>query len=347
MRVATGRCAMEGKRHYLETELFERFQQDVGLLRFLVAGSLDGVWYWDLEHPEHEWMNTRFWELLGYDPNTKPHSPEAWQDIIHPDDLKTAIANFHAHCANPDHPYDQVVRYRHASGSTVWVRCRGVAIRDEYGSPVRMLGAHNDITELKETEEKLRQEAEKLRQLKEELKAQALQDELTGLYNRRAMREHFLWAVRNAKRRDESLSVLLLDIDHFKQINDQHGHDIGDRMLTQVSKVIADEARESDLVARIGGEEFVVLLHSVDSHKSLHIANRIRKAVEALNEHGIRPTVSVGVATVEAKELGTEEEEADYKSLMRKADLALYRAKHEGRNRACHDQVETLSGVIL
>mgnify|MGYP002623146808 FL=1 len=142
--------------HYLKRELYERVREDEGIFEFLQDAALDGCWYWDLEQPEHEWMNRRFWELLGYDPATKKHRADEWQDLIHPDDLKTALANFQSHCADPDHPYDQVVRYRHRDGSTVWVRCRGLAIRDSEGQAVRMLGAHVDVTELKQTEEELR-----------------------------------------------------------------------------------------------------------------------------------------------------------------------------------------------
>lgn len=147
--------------HYLENELLELIQRDPTVFTFLREGSLDGMWYWDTEKPENEWMDNRFWELLGYDPATKRHDPAEWQDLIHPDDLKVALENFHKHLEDPNHPYDQVVRYTHKDGRTVFVRCRGLAIRDERGKPRRMLGVHNDITELMktiETEKMLRHE---------------------------------------------------------------------------------------------------------------------------------------------------------------------------------------------
>ncbi len=138
--------------HYLQSELAALLRKESQIWSFLQQGSLDGVWYWDLEHPENEWISPEFWELLGIDPATKAHDPSEWQDIIFPDDLQNALANFEKHCANPEHPYDQIVRYLHSDGSTVWVRCRGVAIRDATGKPVRMLGAHNDLTSLKRAE---------------------------------------------------------------------------------------------------------------------------------------------------------------------------------------------------
>nr|WP_238935852.1 PAS domain-containing sensor histidine kinase [Sulfitobacter mediterraneus] len=102
-------------------------------------------------------MSPELWQLFGIDPATKTHSPDEWQDIIFPEDLALALKNFEAHCADPDCPYDQVVRYRHADGSIVWVRCRGLAIRDETGKPIRMLGAHTDLTAVKKSEENARE----------------------------------------------------------------------------------------------------------------------------------------------------------------------------------------------
>ena len=147
--------------HYLEKELYELAHRDSSIFSFLREGSLDGMWYWDLEHQENEWMDNRFWELFGYDPEEKRHDPAEWQDLIHPEDLKVALENFHEHLKDPDHPYDQVVRYRHKEGGWVHVRCRGIAIRAEDGTPIRMLGVHNDLTELMakiETERTLRHE---------------------------------------------------------------------------------------------------------------------------------------------------------------------------------------------
>jgi len=141
--------------HYLQQELTHKVQTDPTLFEFLQAGSLDGVWYWDLEAPENEWMSPRFWEVLGYDPGEMPHKAAAWQDIIFPEDRDLALANFEAHCADPSVPYDLVVRYLHRDGSTVWVRCRGLVLRDHKGQPTRMLGVHVDLTEMMSSRQKL------------------------------------------------------------------------------------------------------------------------------------------------------------------------------------------------
>lgn len=149
--------------HYLQRELENLVRESPSVFRFIEEGSLDGLWYWDLIDGDAEWMSDRFWSVLGVDPATKTASASEWQAIIDPHDREVALANAKAHMANPDHPYDQVVRYRHADGHTVWVRCRGIAIRDGDGVPVRMLGAHNDISDVMRRQQALERAEQQLR----------------------------------------------------------------------------------------------------------------------------------------------------------------------------------------
>ncbi|MEM9725592.1 MAG: PAS domain-containing protein [Pseudomonadota bacterium] len=144
--------------HYLERELQALLSSDPDALSFLTDHALDGAWYWDLQDPDVEWMSDGFWRTIGHDPSAKTHRASEWRDLIDPDDLRVALDNFNAHLADPNHPYDQIVRYRRADGGVTAVRCRGVAIRDDAGRPVRMLGTHTDVTrllELIELEERL------------------------------------------------------------------------------------------------------------------------------------------------------------------------------------------------
>lgn len=140
---------------YLKDELYQLIRKDSEVFEFLQNSALDGLWYWDLENMEEEWMNEKFWITLGYNPKEMPHKASAWQHIINPEDLKIAEQTVGAHLADPSVKYDQIVRYTHKKGHTVWIRCRGMAIRNEQGVPLRMLGAHTEITELKEREAEL------------------------------------------------------------------------------------------------------------------------------------------------------------------------------------------------
>jgi len=154
--------------NYLKKELYALIKTDESIFDFIQESSLDGLWYWDLEKPENEWMNPKFWRVLGYNPEEMPHKSSAWQNIINQEDLHLAIDNFIKHCENPNHPYDQIVRYTHNNGSIVWIRCRGVAIRDANGKPVRMLGAHQDITDSKTIEKLLLEKNDEIEAQNEE-----------------------------------------------------------------------------------------------------------------------------------------------------------------------------------
>jgi PAS domain S-box-containing protein len=141
--------------HYLYTELSNKLREDESLFDWFELGATDGLWYWDLNQPEHEWLSPQFKKTFGYADDEIPHTSEWWQANIFDEDLPGVLDNFEKHKADPTHPYDQIVRYRHKDGHTVWVRCRGLIIRDDAGNPSRMLGAHTDLTELMETREKL------------------------------------------------------------------------------------------------------------------------------------------------------------------------------------------------
>lgn len=308
--------------HYLKKELYELVSDDRSIFEFLQSGSLDGLWYWDIEKPEQEWMNARFWELLGYDPQEKKHLSSEWQHLIHPDDLNHALDNFQKHCADPSHPYNQIVRYRHKNGHTIWVRCRGLAIRDNNGKPIRMLGAHNDLTELKELEEQLRKMADT--------------DHLTGLANRRAFNNHFQWAFKNQQRTGEPLSLAIIDVDHFKNINDTYGHQMGDEVLIAISAAIEQSCRANDYVARWGGEEFIVLLHATDRQPAVMVAERIKAAVANNETTPEVITASIGVTTMTSTDAETSAQLLD--RMTDQADRALFQAKTAGRDGVIHAQ---------
>ncbi|MBY4675428.1 sensor domain-containing diguanylate cyclase [Marinobacterium arenosum] len=327
--------------HYLKRELYELVRLEPAVFEFLQAGSLDGLWYWDIENPAVEWMSPSFWTLLGYDPAEKQHLAAEWQDIINPDDLQLALQNFEKHCQAPHHPYDQVVRYRHKDGSTVWVRCRGIAIRDANGKPIRMLGAHNDLTPLKRTEQLLREKNRQLEKL-------AREDYLTSLYNRRAFYEHFESQLRISIRERLPISIALIDIDHFKQINDSLGHQKGDEVLCTLARLLEANSRDSDTLARFGGEEFIVLMFDADRQDGLKAAERLRQCVEESAMAQTSLTVSIGVSSHQQPDPVSGDIDAPRlcNRIIAKADQALYRAKRAGRNKIAHFDDDTCEDHI-
>lgn len=158
--------------------------------------------------------------------------------------------------------------------------------------------------------------------LYEEAKNNSLQDTLTGLANRRALQMQLTKSIEAAKRYNEKLSVIMLDIDHFKDFNDKYGHVEGDRLLVRMAGIILHEMRSSDHVFRYGGEEFLVLLPQTDLNKACEVAERVRKSVEVAT--GV--TISLGVSSYH-------EIMWDDEGLIKTADAALYQAKQKGRNR--------------
>jgi PAS domain S-box-containing protein len=150
--------------HYLKRELYQLVGKSPAIFEFLKTGCLDGIWYWDLTDLGQEWLSPRFKSFFGFEDHEMANTPEWWQANIHPDDLTTALENFERHKTDPSHPYDQIVRYRHRNGSTVWVRCRGLILRNKDGEPVRMIGAHSDVTALKQAELELQLANESLNQ---------------------------------------------------------------------------------------------------------------------------------------------------------------------------------------
>ncbi|MFN8414120.1 MAG: GGDEF domain-containing protein [Anaerolineales bacterium] len=163
-----------------------------------------------------------------------------------------------------------------------------------------------------------------------ELVQLAMTDPLTGLYNRRHFLERAELEIQRAKREKLELSFLLMDIDGFKEINDQFGHDSGDTVMQQVASTLPREVRGFDVVARFGGDEFIALLANVGKEQAQEVAERIRLAVTRevmISElHPIHIGISVGIASFESND-------EDLKMILKRADDALYQAKRGGRNR--------------
>jgi diguanylate cyclase (GGDEF)-like protein len=167
--------------------------------------------------------------------------------------------------------------------------------------------------------------------LEHHLTSEARTDALTGLRNRRAVEEAATAEVKRGTRTGASLSVIICDIDHFKQVNDRHGHEAGDKVLRAVADLLAGVARESDILGRWGGEEFLMILPDTGENAAFVVAERMRKVVEAraMPVEGLRVTISLGVA--ELLPGGSEPER--WQEAVREADEAMYRSKQSGRNR--------------
>ncbi len=295
-------------------------------LELVLKSTGVGVWDWYVQTGEVS-FNERWANIIGYKlQEILPANIETWLKYAHPDDLESSNAALKAHWEGKTDYYICESRMRHKNGHWVWVYDTGQVIEWEVdGRPKRMIGTHLDITEKKEFEARLAKANEQLRQL-------SYVDPLTKIPNRRAYEEKLNSVIEDTQRMNAPLSLFIIDIDKFKQFNDEFGHDAGDKALYRVAQSIRKALpRKTDFIARFGGEEFVVILPFTNGSDAIHVANRILRAI--ISEKIIHPrspfnnltTVSIGVATT------CSEHGAD--CLLENADQALYKAKSNGRNR--------------
>lgn len=182
----------------------------------------------------------------------------------------------------------------------------------------------------KALQDELREKNRQLQEMLTKVETLAITDSLTGLFNRRHCENVLENEFGRTERYNSSLTCLMLDIDHFKKVNDEYGHRVGDTVLKEVAQIVKNNSREVDTVSRWGGEEFVVLLPQTVEEKGVFFASRLVKAISDYHFtgiHGRRITVSVGIASAPAPAIDTAEK------LINASDVALYEAKRKGRNR--------------
>jgi len=211
------------------------------------------------------------------------------------------------------------------------VRALDLGINDFVMRPVE----RNELAARVRTQIRRQRYTLELRQSVNNTMAQAVTDDMTGLYNRRYFDRHLNVMLSKAQQQDRDMALMILDIDHFKSVNDTHGHDIGDAVLKEFALRLKRNIRGMDLACRFGGEEFVVLMPDTDYRQAEAVAERVRQSIGERNfEVGAgRPlsiTVSAGLALNETAADTPE-------TLIKRADVALYRAKREGRNRVIFD----------
>lgn len=303
----------------------------------------DGIWDWNA-NTGYVYRNPGWYRMLGYPTHSLHNTVFTWENVIHPDDYAQVMAHFEDYLNQRVPEYRIEYRCRCRDGSYLWIEDSGnVLARNPDGSVARMVGAHRNIDDRKRLVAYLEQRnhslenlvAERTRELAwvnqqlqgqlEENRALAERDALTLVANRYRLEKALLLECERARRFRQALSLIVVDIDDFKPINDRYGHARGDSVLVDVVQQIRDSVRASDLVARWGGDEFVVLMPDTDLASAHAVAQVLREQVQALPPIGeARLTLSVGVAQWQPGEPSSE--------LLVRADQALYQAKAAGKN---------------
>ena len=211
-------------------------------------------------------------------------------------------------------------------------------VLDDAGSITHFIAIKQDVTEqrriqaeLERAHQELADRVTQIEDLNAQLSEQAVRDPLTGLHNRRYLEQTMKRDISRARRSGETLVVAAIDVDHFKAVNDLHGHAVGDRVLLQLADVLLSQVRSSDLVCRVGGEEFVVVMPRAEILGALKRADEWRREFAARTVDGrdgapVRATISIGIARF--RDPGE-----SFASCLKRADEALYAAKNDGRNR--------------
>nr|WP_320048254.1 diguanylate cyclase [uncultured Desulfuromonas sp.] len=300
----------------LQKKAAEALAKERQRLAFILEGTHVGTWEWNVQTGETT-FNSRWAEHLGYRlEELTPVSIKTWKELTHPEDMKKALRALQRHFSGREQYYECEIRLQHKQGHWVWILDRGkVSVWTEDGAPLLMFGTHMDISAQKQAEARIRHLAN--------------HDALTGLPSLRLVRDRINVALENAHRKREQCAILFFDLDGFKAINDQYGHDAGDFVLQTVAGHLLDCVRRTDTVARIGGDEFLLLLTEIKTTRDIEtIAAKVVESVDQPMEfegHRLQVQASVGIAVYP-------QHGHTAKALIKQADNAMYAVKNSGKN---------------
>lgn len=292
-------------------------------LNFVLQATGEGIW--DFHVPTGIVRHNQKWTALAGHDKLQNHVDDI-VELIHPDDREDFYKVVDATLKNGQ-PYNHKFRFLHKSGKVVWVHDKGEVVEyDEHGQAVRMVGAIHDIT----------QEVEQ----KDQIEKLAFYDPLTNLPNRRLLNDRLEQSIHHHQVANTYGALLFMDLDHFKLLNDIHGHYMGDQLLVEISQRLQKRLNSDDTVARFGGDEFVIILHDLDSDPTKAgvladtIATDLKEIIskpcylysdstDTVLEYEV--TSSTGIVIFPSESDNPE-------SLVQLADMALYKAKEDGRD---------------
>ena len=291
-----------------------------------MEAAVDGVWDHELDSGSVYYSVQNF-TLLGETHAVLPNRLDWWHDRVHPEDLQSMLGALSAHLTH-GHPFRETYRMRHSDGSWRWWRSRGQSIRSQQGRAVRIVGTNSDVTDIIEMQTELERRNQELLLAKRKVEKNALHDVLTELPNRRYLDrvcDDFLTDPLDER---PYISVLHIDLDLFKDVNDKFGHAIGDAMLIRVAKFLNTLKSDSEFVARIGGDEFIAILaDTADAPRAVAFATELNRLLDVpmiVDGTAVLSSASIGIAICPSQQV-------DIWGVLGDADLALYEAKRAGK----------------
>lgn len=305
-------------KHSLESEIEQRkiieeklYETSSSLTLAINAGHI-GVWSWDIKRDQLTW-NDYMYKFYGIDQDTKL-TFDTWKNCLYPDDAADTLQMLHG-ALKGINTFDAEFRIRTKTGVVRYIQAAATIEKDARGNPVRMLGVNNDITERKKAEETI--------------KHMANYDLLTDLPTRRLATDRMKVAIKAAQRNNQHVAVMFMDLDGFKPVNDTYGHKAGDAVLKEVAKRLLECVRKSDTVARIGGDEFLVILAEVNDTNGINqVAKKIIDSIGqpmTYQDKTFNIGISIGISV-----FPDNSNDADHLILL--ADKAMYLSKNTGKN---------------
>lgn len=300
----------------LRRQALEELKTSEKHLKVALEAAGGGTWDWNLRTGELV-LSASWKAMMGYSDTRAPDVSHGWQNLIHPDDLSQVLTDFRRCIEGRTATANSECRIRCSDGSWQWVLNRGgVAERDADGLPKQMIGASIDISEKKESAQQIWQRANF--------------DALTGLPNRSLFRDRLDHEVRQSQAHGDSFALMVIDLDHFKEINDLLGHSVGDMFLSEAAQRITACTRRVDTVARLGGDEFTVILSGVAEGE--HVELMAQKIIDQLTQpFQIDGEVAYASGSIGITLFPQDAAEAD--ELIRNAEQSMYTAKQSGGNR--------------
>ncbi|MGC9387031.1 MAG: sensor domain-containing diguanylate cyclase [Hydrogenovibrio sp.] len=281
---------------------------------FALNEALDGLWEWDIE-TDYVFFSPQLKKMLGYGPDEMAPNVKTWTQNIHPDDLQMVLQAMQDYHHGIRSVYEVEYRLRNRNGHYLWVHDRGKTCQfDAQNQPLRMVGMVQDITDRKH--------------LQFQLEDLAAHDVLTQLPNRREGEKQAQRQLALAKRNQRPMSLAVVDFDDFKNINDMYGHQKGDDAIVFGAQQLENALRETDIIYRWGGEEFVIIFPNTPLNNTQAISEKLHRTFREADWRslGILPfTLSIGIA-------GYPENGDTFAQLFAEADKAVFVAKETGRD---------------
>lgn len=288
---------------YLKDELY---QSSNDISRFFIDKAADVVFYRDLIIPENQYHSPKLWKILGYDPDTKSHlSNELYLHLL-PEDHGVLDAGIERVKEDSFSPFDKLLRFRHKRGHVIWMRCRLTILMDELDRPFRLLAVMNDVSQIKSLQVTIDEKDQEINRLALKVKASAVKDSLSGMYNRLMMDELLINEKDRSDRKRRIFSVIMLSIKNYDRMIQNFGVQTGDKIIKNIAERLDTILRKQDLKCLWSEHEIMVLLPETGALDVQDVRKKVLKDMNnwhlMIRGSKVHYSCAIGITTYKEKE---------------------------------------------